>query len=183
MLCIKYSFMCLKILIIWEGLLCIWQPSRSCWFHNNQNRERFCPLGAYILLSELGNKYAQKLRGFRSDKIWWRKFKILATRWGSLLFSFLSPVASKRWEAECRTHCVMFWGPMIDPLFPKFVSLPISPSQFWFFPTSWLIRGNLVKTYYGIIWDWCSWLDQLIPSHRNALPSISWVFNILYLFV
>lgn len=33
-------------------------------------------------------------------------------------------------EAEYMTHCVMFWGPVIDPLFPKLVSLAVSPSQF-----------------------------------------------------
>lgn len=151
MLCIKYSFMCLKILTVWEGLLCIWQPSRSCWFHNKQIRESFCPPGAYILLRKLGNKYVQtKLRGFRSDKIWWRKFKILATRWGSLLFSFLSPIGSKKIrEAEYMTHCVMFWGPVIDPLFPKLVSLAVSPSQFWFFPISWLILWHHLR-YLGV---------------------------------
>lgn len=46
------------------------------------------------------------------------------------LFHFFHQLPQKDREAECMTHCVMFWGPVIDPLFPKFVSLSISPSQF-----------------------------------------------------
>ena len=114
MLYVRYLFMCLQILTLWKHSLCIWQPSRSCWLHNKQNK-----VSAHMELIFYWGSQAinmHKVKWFqvviKHDE---EKLKYWPLNGAHCFFYFFHHCLKKIEKLSAWHTCFMFWGPVIDP--------------------------------------------------------------------